>query len=167
MNRRRLLRSCGVAGVAATAGCVGSVAPRGVITFRAVLGRVGDPERDRYTDEVEIFHDEVCDPERGVGSARVHEEYADAVTLDSPVTIPGSLHDRLTEEFDELRYHVRHRCDLVGDGEGCSTPRVTRADFNAAALGRTARLLYRNGAWASVVTTSDGVGPVEYVDDCT
>jgi hypothetical protein len=154
VNRRALLAGVAAAGTVSTAGCLGVVGRTGPVTTRYVTG-------ERPGERVRVAAFEVCsvaDP--APGEARIHSDWREAFDLTHPVTVPRDLHRRLTDEFDDVAYHVGHRC------EGCSTPRLLRGDFNQAHLGRRVTLFYRDHPWATLVGTGperDGMSYVEGV----
>lgn len=144
VSRRRLLAAVG--GVAAT-GAFGYAGARVAAREGTVVARYASGERldgGTLVDQTEIIAEK--DPGEGT-DRRVHEDYRDAVPDEPPLTVSRSLHRRLEEEFDEVTYHLAHNCPDAA----CSTPRVTRTDFNGAELGSEVRLLYRDHPWATAV----------------
>jgi hypothetical protein len=145
VSRRRLLAAVGGVAGTATFGYAGArvAARRGGVVVRHVAGETRDD--GGTSDSVELFHAEV-DPD-GPAERRFHPDYRDAFSEASPITVSPSGHRELEEGFDRVRYHLGHDCP---DAD-CSTPRVSRSDFNDAALGSEVRLLYHSHPWATVV----------------
>jgi hypothetical protein len=145
VSRRRLLAAVGGVAGTATFGYAGArvAARRGRVVVRHVAGETR--EDGRLTDSVELFHAEV-DPE-GPAERQFHPEYRDAVSDEPPITVSPSGHRELEDAFDRVRYHLGHDCP---DAD-CSTPRVSRSDFNDAELGSEVRLLYHSHPWATIV----------------
>lgn len=129
-------------------GAVGYVSARkaarqGTVNGRLVIGY----ERNGSTivDQTPILK-EFVDPD-GSPDRRTNPEYRDGFPTDPPMTVPKSLHQKLQSEFDEVDYALSHSCpDLA-----CSTPIVSRPDFNDTRLGAEVRLLYHSGDSATVI----------------
>lgn len=145
-SRRGLLAAVG--GVAGTVslGYVGArvAAREGTVVTRYVFGESLDD--GTLTGQTELFEAEV--DADGPAERRFHEDYRDAFPDDPPITVSRSLHRDLEREFDRVVYHLGQRCPT---GPECSTPRVSRTDFNDAPLGAEVRLLYHGGPWAKLV----------------
>lgn len=143
-SRRALLAataSLGALGVGY--GGARTVAKTGTITVRLISGETEDD--GTTVDSTEVFYEALNDD--GTRDRRLHDDYQQWVTEGEPATAPPSLHRDLTDRFDEVRYHVGHACPDAR----CSTPRVSRHDFNELLLGESARLLYHSGDSATLV----------------
>lgn len=130
LSRRKLLVAVG--GVAALGG-VGyagarSVAREGVINGRLVTGC--DTDNGTVVDTTDVLH-EYIDPD-GVPDRRVHPDYRQAFPAEPPMTVSVSFHRKLSREFDDVDYNLSQSCP----DERCSTPAVSRQDFNGARLGK-------------------------------
>jgi hypothetical protein len=145
ISRRRLLAAAGGVAGTLTFGYAGAriAAREGSVVTRHVSGETRD--NGGLTDSVELFHVEL-DPD-GPAERQFHPDYRDAFSADLPITVSPSGHRELERGFDRVVYHVGHRCPDAS----CSTPRVSRTDFNDAELGAEVRLLYHGGPWATLV----------------
>jgi len=141
-TRRALLRSLAGAGATVGAGYGASFAAsrRGRIVVRHVSGRLVDDARI-----VDVYHQELN--RDGTTDRAVHPDYRDRI---DGTTIPTDLGRTLQDRFASVRYYLGHDC------AGCSTPAVSRREFNAARLGDRGRLLYHGDEATVVPTPADG-----------
>lgn len=137
-TRRAFLKSLAGAGATVGVGYGGSFAAsrRGRVVVRHVSGRLVDDGRSRIAD---IYHAELN--RDGTTDREVHPDYRDLI---DGATIPADLGSTLQDRFTSVRYYLGHDC------AGCSTPAVSRREFNATRLGDRVRLLY-HGDGATVV----------------
>jgi hypothetical protein len=138
-TRRTLLKTLVGAGAAVGAGYGGSFAAsrRGRVVVRHVSGRRVDGDEARIVD---VYHEELN--RDGTADRRVHDDYRGR--FDDRGAVSVGLHRDLHDRFAPVRYYLGHDCS------GCSTPAVSRREFNDARLGEPIRLLYR-GDRATVV----------------
>jgi hypothetical protein len=139
-SRRAVLSTLLGAGATVGAGYLGSVAASrsGRVVVRHVAGR---RVADGTSRDVDVYHAELH--RDGTTDRRVHGDYRGRFEAG---TVPMALHLDLRDRFEDVRYHLGHACP------DCSTPAVTRREFNGAALGESVRLLY-HGDGATVVPT--------------
>jgi hypothetical protein len=150
-TRRGLLRrgTAGglvVGGAAATYGAARFAAKDGTVTVRH-LGAIEERDDGRRYD-VDLFYREIADD--GLDDPQIHEALQGRLDggtgPDDPYRVPGDLHRNLAERFEDLTYHVGHRCPAAR----CSTPKVDRGTFNGLALREPVRLLYLPGSVRAV-----------------
>lgn len=145
VSRRRLLAAAG--GVAGLAG-VGYVSARrsardGLINGRIVMGLdTADSTIVGQTEILQEFLDSDGPPDR-----HINPDYRQAFPAEPPMTVSSSFHRTLTRKFDGVDYALSHSCP----DDDCSTPIVSRQDFNGARLGEEVRLLYHSGDKATVI----------------
>jgi hypothetical protein len=137
-SRRALLKTVAGVGAAVGAGYGGSIAAsrRGRVLVRHVSGHLVDDGTLRIVD---VYHEELN--RDGTTDREVHPDYRDRI--DGP-TVSTDVGAALYDRFAAVRYYLGHDC------RGCSTPAVSRREFNAATLGESIRLLY-HGDGATVV----------------
>jgi len=135
-SRRALLKT--VAGAAVGVGYGGSFAAskRGRVVVRHVSGRLVDDGAIRTAD---IYHEELN--RGGTTDRRVRDEYRGRIDGGA---VPTDLHRELSDRFTAVRYYLGHDC------QACSTPAVSRREFNGVTLDESVRLLY-HGDGATVV----------------
>jgi hypothetical protein len=155
LRRRKFLAAIGIGGLATTAG-VGyagaqRTARKGLIQLRIMTGNhlndngaVSRGER-LFTEEME--------PD-GPPKRQFNPDYRQYFPENPPITVSQSAHKALQQKFDIIDYAVSHRCP---DAD-CSTPPVSREDFNSLRVGDEVSLLYKedvpvlyNGAGAVLV----------------
>ncbi len=78
---------------------------------------------------------------------RIHPDYRQAFPDEPPMTVSASLHQRLQNDFDDVDYALSHSCPEAE----CSTPQVSRKDFNSGRMGEEIRLLYHSQSRAVVI----------------
>jgi hypothetical protein len=78
---------------------------------------------------------------------RIHPDYRSEFPTQPPMTVSASLHRTLQNNFDEVDYALSHSCPEAE----CSTPQVSRQEFNNARMGEEVRLVYHSGSRATVV----------------
>jgi hypothetical protein len=137
-SRRTLLKTVAAAGATVGLGYGGSFAASrsGRVLARHVSGRLVDDAGARILD---VYHAELN--RDGTVDRRVHDDYRGRIDQG---TVPTALHRDLSDRFAAVRYYLGHDCP------GCSTPAVSRREFNAATLGESVRLVY-HGDRATVV----------------
>jgi len=127
-----------VGGGVATYAASRAVAKGGEVTTRLVGAIEERDDGRRYA--VNLFYRELDDD--GPDEPRVHEALRGRLvggsSVEDPYRIPDALHRDISAEFENLTYHVGHRCPNAR----CSTPRVGRSAFNDLSLGASVRLLY-------------------------
>lgn len=145
ISRRGLLAAAG--GVAGLVG-VGYASARhvardGIINGRVVMGLdTADGTIVGQTKILQEFLDSDGPPDR-----QFDPDYRQAFPAEPPMTVSSSFHRKLSREFDEVAYALSHSCpDAV-----CSTPNISRDDFNGARLGEEVSLLYHSGDKATVI----------------
>ena len=129
-SRRTLLKVAAGVGATVVAGYTGSVAASrsGRVVVKHVSGRRVDGDGSRLVD---VYHAELN--RDGTVDRRVHGDYRGRAEEGA---VPTDLHRDLYDRFVSVRYYLGHDCP------GCSTPAVSRREFNGVALGESAHLLY-------------------------
>lgn len=147
-SRRAFLATttAAVAVGAASAGCVGGVFESGTEAYLQFKAVSVSWQRDNET-----YRSEVLDVAHHVDEGTVEGYYdpeyaANAVQPATRIAVGESLHDRLTREFDDVRYVLGACGDGFGDGDtvGCLNQRAGREDFDAAPLTARVTLADRN-----------------------
>lgn len=127
-----------VGGTVATYAASKAAAKDGRVVVRHVDAIEQRDDGRRYL--VDLFYRELDDD--GSDDPRIHEALKGRLeggsSLDDPYRVPDALHRDLASQFENLTYHVGHRCPNAR----CSTPRVGRGTFNGLALGESVDLLY-------------------------
>jgi hypothetical protein len=143
VSRRTLLGT--VAGVGAT-GAIGYggarvAAKRGTVVARHVGGKTTTDDGQQRI--VDVFHEELS--EDGV-DRQFDPAFRSLFPDSSPITVSVAAHETLTDRLSDVTYWFGHRCPDTQ----CSTPQVSRREFNATRPGEEVQLLY-HGARASIV----------------
>jgi hypothetical protein len=127
-----------VGGAVATYAASKAAAKHGEVVVRNVGAIETREDGRRYS--VSLFYRELDDD--GPAEPQVHEAAEGRLeggsSVDDPYRVPDTLHRDLAAEFENLTYHVGHRCPNAR----CSTPRVGRGAFNDLSLGTSVDLLY-------------------------
>ena len=131
-SRRTLLKTVAAAGATVGLGYAGSFAAsgRGRALVRHVSGHLVDGGTLRIVD---IYHEELN--RDGTTDRRVHDVYRGRI--DEGI-VSTALHRDLFDRFAAVRYYLGHDCP------GCSTPAVSRREFNGVALDESVRLVYHD-----------------------
>lgn len=146
LTRRRLLAAVGaLAGIGGVeyAG-IHSAAKEGTINARFVIG-IDRDDSGTIVGSTRILT--VIGHTDSPPTRRTHPDYQQEFPAQSPMTVSASLHRTLQNDFNEVDYALSHSCP---DAE-CSTPQVSRRDFNNAGMGEEVRLVYHSGSRATVV----------------
>lgn len=118
-------------------------AREGIINGRFVIGLETDD--GTIVGQTEILQENI--ETDGGPLRRIHPDYRQGFPTEPPMTVSASFHRILSRDFDNVDYALSHSCpDAV-----CSTPTVSRQDFNGARLGEEVRLLYHSGDSATAI----------------
>ena len=146
LTRRRLLAGVGALAGMGAIGYAGihSAAKEGTINARFVIGidRDGSGTIVGSTLILTVIGHTDSPPTR-----RIHPDYQSEFPTQPPMTVSASLHRTLQNDFDEIDYALSHSCPEAD----CSTPQVSRQEFNNARMGEEVRLVYHSGSRATVV----------------
>jgi hypothetical protein len=150
-SRRAYLAACGTAATTALAGCVGDVvhAPDAYCQLKGVSVK-WEHDGSRWDDRVVMTI--ASERERHL-DVRVAEEFAEALSDQTAVSVGDDLHRELDRTFLNVHY-VLGFCgrafDLPRDDSdtGCrNTDAASRADFNAVQAGDDARITLYDDAF--------------------
>lgn len=147
LSRRKLLSAVGIGSVAGTVGVAYAgargIARKGVIDGRIIVGY--ETDGGTIVDNTQVFAEY---PESdGPPDRRFDSDYRQYLPAEPPVTVSPSVHRELQGEFDQVDYALSHSCPSAD----CSTPQVSRHDFNQVRVGDEVRLLYHSGDSATIV----------------
>lgn len=158
MRRRALLGALGTAAIGIVYLARHSIAPRGRITRRAVLARVGS------ADQVTILRELVVDGDPPEVVIEVHEAFRDALAVDGPNTVDSALAERLRSRFEDgVEYRVQQYCRSTDSGDvRCGRARLSREGFNRTLAAADARLLRLSRNRAVVLEAEPAPTTVEY-----
>jgi hypothetical protein len=146
LTRRRLLAGVGALAGMGAVGYAGihNAAKEGTINARFVIG-IDRDDSGTIVESTRILT--VIGHTDSPPTRRIHPDYRSEFPAQPPMAVSASLHRTLQDDFDEVDYALSHSCP---DAE-CSTPQVSRQDFNNARMGEEIRLVYHSGSRATVV----------------
>ena len=145
-SRRKVLAATGgIAGLTGV-GYVGArrIARKGVINVRLIIGEELDGRT--IVGEEQLFVEQLDSD--GPPDRRFNPDYRQYFPEEPPITVSQSVHQELQQEFDRVVYALSHNCPDAS----CSTPRVSRHDFNSVRVGDEVRLLYHSGDSATIIS---------------
>ncbi|ELY93532.1 hypothetical protein C482_19079 [Natrialba chahannaoensis JCM 10990] len=159
MRRRSFLAvlAASIVGIGGGYAASKRVAPAGRITRRTVTGVTTDDSGTQRQED--ILTEQISEMDPTTVEIRIHQDFHDTLSPDRSNTIDTTLHERFSDRYDDVWYHARHYCDPDSNGNSpCSSPRLSRPDFNDAVIDAEVRMVYRDHPWASVVWVSSQPG---------
>ncbi len=146
ISRRKILAvTGGVVGLAGV-GYVGAhrITRKGFVNVRIVIGE--DLEGSTIVGSEQLLMEQL-NSDGSPPDRRFNPDYRQYFPDEPPLTVSHSAQQELRQEFDRVVYALSHSCPNAD----CSTPRVSRHDFNSVRVGDEVRLLYHSGDSATII----------------
>lgn len=146
LSRRNVIAAAtGIAGLGGV-GYFGArqMARNGRVNVRIVSGE--DVDGSTIVGSETLFTEQL-NPDGSTPDRRFHPDYRQSFSEKTPITVSQTDHKQLQQNFDRVVYALSHSCPNAD----CSSPQVSRHDFNSVSVGDDVQLLYHSGDSATII----------------